>query len=164
MKYNPLPSRLWLTPGVLGIALMLGCSQAMGDRPSEGTREFAGLKNIGSEVLREFVRLKNIGDDRAHELLAETPAKLKGPVSEEEAARLDAIYLLSKKLEILEVKPRPKSQYVLVVRGVFDTEPLQVQSTNGVQRWQRSLFDPDITVEIRDGKIHGVKVGVHSDS
>jgi hypothetical protein len=129
----------------------------------------AGCGGNGSaeRICKEFMELKNANDARANELLAAAPAIPTEPVSEEEADRLDAEFMLRSPFRIKEVRPVKASddpgpaQFILVAQGTFDAEPFRVRTPTGVEPHQRHLFNPDIYVKVENGKIHGVRVTLH---
>jgi hypothetical protein len=114
-------------------------------------------------LCQEFAQLKNANSPRANELLEDAPPVPTEPVSEAEAERLDAVYALHRDYRVVKVKPLEGNRFLLVVEGAFETEKLQVRTESGVALSQRALFSPGITVEVRDGKIRGVKVGLHDE-
>lgn len=114
------------------------------------------------ELCGRFAVLRNAGDPTAEGLLAAAPPLPRGPVSDEEAARLDAQYILRNPFRVLAVRPeRPArggapARFVLVTKGGCASEPLP-------NRGQRILMNPDVVVEVRDGKIHALEAGLHRE-
>jgi hypothetical protein len=114
-------------------------------------------------VGRHFMELKNAGDPRADDLLGPAPVIPDEPVSEAEADRLDAEVLLHGRLQIKDVRAEDGSHLALAAQGSYSARPLQVQTASGVERSQRVLTNPDIIVEVRDGKLYGVRLQLHHD-
>jgi hypothetical protein len=157
----PAPSpRLVLS--IAGVLLVLavgaGMMMAFIRRPSDETlcESFAALKNAGDEEL-------------AAQLLSPKPPLPEQPISPAEAERLSAEYLLHQPLKVLAVEAlsgtgNAGSQFVLLVDGSVASERLMVQTPTGVEAQQKTLYNPDIIVEVRDGKLVGVRTtlrGVH---
>jgi len=124
-------------------------------------------------LCRRFMDLKNAGDSRADELLTPAPVAPKTPVTEDEGRRLDAQFIARNRFQVLEVRRHPGStklnsagprRFVLILKGGCASEPLTIKTATGVEESQRFLLDPDLIVEVRDGKIHPFEVRAHSDS
>jgi hypothetical protein len=118
----------------------------------------------------EFARLKNDGDPGANDLLSPMPAIPFEPVTEAEAARLDADIVLHRDFKVNRVTPLPSTgsghrRYVLWLQGGLCSETFTVRTADGkLERGQRMLTNPDVIVEVRDGKIYGVKAMLHEDA
>jgi hypothetical protein len=114
-----------------------------------------------------FAKLRNAGDPGATALLGRVPAVPEGPVSPEEANRLQADWFLREPIEISRVGPDharragPAARFVFVTKGNVSAPALQERTPTGVVRSQRTMSNPDITVEVRDGKIYGVRPELH---
>ncbi len=110
-----------------------------------------------------FARLHNTGDPAASALLGRVPAVPDAPVSSEEINRLQADYFLREPLEILQVDPErgSRGRFVFVTRGNVAAPTLSERTPTGVERSQRTMSNPDIVVEVRDGKIYGVRAELH---
>ncbi len=85
------------------------------------------------------------------------------PLSPDEAERLQTTCFLHQSLRILSIRPIASNRFVLVAKGQVLAPRLQVRTPTGVDRSQRTMIDPDLTVEVRDGKIHGVRAEMHSE-
>lgn len=120
-------------------------------------------------IVRQFSQWKNTDDVRAEELLAprQVPDR---PATPAEAERLDADSLLRLPFRVVEVRPaRPHemggsagaSRFVLVTRGGLATEPLRIEGAE--QPSQRILVNPDLFIEVKDGKLYGVRAKIHED-
>jgi hypothetical protein len=137
------------------LAVSLGCGSATDDN--------------ATKLVQEFARLKNAGDPAADLLLAPAPQVPEMPISQEEAGRLDAEFILRDRYQVAEVRPlkaaspTPASRFVLVLKGSVASQRLQVQTPTGVDRVQRTMHNPDVIVEVRDGAIHGVRAKLHED-
>lgn len=119
-------------------------------------------------LLRRFSALKNADDARAAELLGPVPTAPEGRVSREEAQRLDAEFLLRRPFRIHAVRSLKRTdgqtepvRFKLVVKGGLASEPLLVAGEDRPS--QRVLYNPDIIVEVRDGKLHGIRAQLHED-
>jgi hypothetical protein len=128
-------------------------------------------EKLSLELAHEFERLKNADDARANHLLGPLPSVPQEAVSEEEADRLDAEFILHGLVHITQLRAirdggtsDAKTPRVLqAVQGFCSSERFLVQSPQGTERSQRILSNPDIIVEVRDGKLHGVQVQMHRD-
>jgi hypothetical protein len=113
-----------------------------------------------------FARLHNAGDPAADALLGRLPAVPDTPVTSEEINRLQADYFLREPLEIRQVEPERGSagRFVFVTRGNVAAPILPERTPTGVERSQRTMSNPDVVVEVRDGKIYGVRAELHMGS
>lgn len=154
-----LESRRWLTLLLaLGAAVLIVGAFAL----------YVGWRSLSEEeVVRRFALLRSARHPEAAELLIPFTMP-KRTVSQEEAERLDAECLLHQPFRVLEVRPLRGSagragtkQWVLVIQGRFSTEPLQVEGFEQPQ--QRFLINPDLIVEVHNGKVHGVRAQLHED-
>jgi hypothetical protein len=121
-------------------------------------------------LCQEFINLKNAGDPRADHLLGPPPVIPGRAVSRREADRLDAEFILRQPFRVTEVRPLPargrgqetaSPRFVLVAKGSITSERFLVEGS--AQPSQRMLFNPDIIVEVRDGRLHGVRAQLHED-
>jgi hypothetical protein len=121
------------------------------------------LERTGKRLCEEFARLKKLGDPSAAQLLGRVPTPPATPVSEEDADSLQADYFLADSIEVLSVKTSPKhrNQFILVTKGNVSPPTLAVRTRKGIENSQRMLFNPDVLVEVRDGKIYGVAARLH---
>jgi hypothetical protein len=122
------------------------------------------------QLCDEFVRLKNDGDARANDLLGPAPVVPTEPVGEAEADRLDAEIILRRPFRVREARPLPtpsgkSRRFVLWLNGGVASETYPVRTADGkLETGQRFLNNPDVIVEVRDGKIRGVKAQLHEDA
>jgi len=50
------------------------------------------------------------------------------------------------------------------MKGMCASEKFDIRTGRGLERGcQRMLLDPDIVVEVKDGKIHALSAGMHRD-
>jgi hypothetical protein len=137
------------------IAVGMGCFKSKEDESS----------NLA--VCRKFMRLKNAGDPAANDLLAGKPDVPEEPVSPEEAEQLDAAFMLRDDFTIAEVRradgDADGSRFVLVIKGGVGSERFSVQTLDGPESRYRAIGNPDILVEVKDGRIHGLKAQIHHD-
>jgi hypothetical protein len=118
-----------------------------------------------------FARLHNAGDPAAASLLGRVPVVPDGPLSSEEVNRWQADWFLREPVEILRVGPERRSQgkpagltgrFVFVTKGNVAAPTLQERTPSGVERSQRTMSNPDLMVEVRDGKVYGVRAELHA--
>ena len=110
----------------------------------------------------KFIRLKNAGDPAAVNLLGSAPAVPAAPVSRAEADHLQADFFLQQDIRIVGVgRDRRTQALVLYTKGNVFAPTLQVRTTDGVETAQRTMSNPDLTVEVRDGRIYGVAANLH---
>jgi hypothetical protein len=126
----------------------------------------APVEPAGRKLCEEFASLRKAGDPRALDLLAAAPPPPKGSISEEEAERLDADFVLRGDFQIDEVqaavsKDGQSPRFILVGKGIISTQTYQVRTPQGEKPHQRSLFNPEVVVEVADGKIHGIVARLH---
>lgn len=120
-------------------------------------------------LVRQFAEYRNAGDQRADALLGPPPVVPARAVSREKAARLDAEFILRQPLRIDAVRPRPPEpgqdwsvpRFKLVAKGSAASERMLVEGDSSPS--QRTLYNPDIIVEVRDGRIYGVRAQLHED-
>ncbi|HEV3256782.1 MAG TPA: hypothetical protein VG013_07885 [Gemmataceae bacterium] len=140
---------------VAGFAYVLNTAKTP-ERPAGGL----------DDLCAQFQALKNSGDPAANDLLTPVPAVPAAPVSEEEADYLDTQFIVRERFEIIEVRPQPgdPDQRILVCKGNGSSQKMSVRSAGRVETGvQRHVSNPDIIVELRHGKIHGVRVTVHQE-
>ena len=120
-------------------------------------------------LCRQFMELKNAGDPTANNLLTPKPVTPEKPLSPEETERLlDGQLLLRENFRIKEVHPEKsddsasRPRFILVVDGGISCERM-VMTPDGPRSQCRSLGNPDIVVEVRDGKIRGLRAQLHRD-
>jgi hypothetical protein len=112
------------------------------------------------ELCRRFMALKNDHDPAANDLLGPTRPAPQEAVSQEEADRLDADAFLRGEFRVADVRPAGTAEgnrFLLVMKGSGVGDVLRVRSGDKVDRVQRVVRDPALLVEVRDGKIYGVK-------
>jgi hypothetical protein len=114
------------------------------------------------KVCLRFAELKNKGDVAANELLGPPPVVPAEAVSEAEGQRLDTEVFLRRDYRITDVRPEGAGgrTFVLVVEGNLMSEPMRV-GNDGLGT--RQIVNPDLVVEVRDGKIYGVLSQLHRD-
>jgi hypothetical protein len=135
-----------------------------------GTRELPGAEET---LCRRFKDLVNAHDPAAAELLGPAPVVPADAVSPGEAERLVAELLLHKTdIRVAEVhreKPADSAtasvRVVLAVQGSLSVDRLVVRDPGGEEHViGRALNNPDVVVEVADGKIRGVRTQVHEDA
>jgi hypothetical protein len=116
-----------------------------------------GAQSEAAAICLAFQHLKNAGDPKALDLLAPAPREPDGPVTEEEANRINLAVFLRQPIEIVAIKPHRKmaNRFLLVTRGSVVGPVLTVLPSTAAAN--RTIGDPDIIVDVLDGKIHGVR-------
>jgi len=163
---RPGSHRLRWRLGLLWLALVVivgGAAWAVHER-GRTQEEGGGSPNAGQENLIlcwRFAALKNGRQAGADELLgpaAKAPAQ---PVTPEEAARINADAFLRADLLVLDVRPddsaRGGHRFVLVTKGTATGEPLRVRSSEAVERTQQMVTNPELVIDVYDGRIHAVR-------
>jgi hypothetical protein len=123
------------------------------------------------KVCLAFARLKNGEDSRALDMLGSTPVIPSDPVNPEEAERLQTEFFLRGNYQVTEVRPRTPlaegadtpPRFILVTQGSMSSDPIQIKTATGVEKVNRVVTHPDLLVEVRDGKIFGVRTDLHKD-
>jgi len=106
----------------------------------------------------DFVKKKNAGDPAAAELLGRTPAVPSEPVSRVEADRLQTDYFLRQDVHIVGTRRGPTpGTLILSTKGVVRAPRLEVHEGDSASTEARAMYSPDLTVEVHDGKIFGVR-------
>jgi hypothetical protein len=149
----------WAVPIVL--ALVASAAFYFSPPAQEEKPDKAGLV-----LCKRFADLKSEANSTANDLLGPATPTPPGAVSEDEAERLDAEALLRGPARITEVRQisrRDPVRFTLALAGSFECPRLQVKTPDGFQPHQRTLLNPDVTVEIRDGKLYPIRAGLHYD-
>jgi hypothetical protein len=131
------------------------------------------VRSAEDQVVDDFVKLHQAGDPRALQLLGPAPEFGDEVVKEDEAERRETDHFLRSSLEFVDIwrgepdgqggqKPVP-GRYTLVAKGGVFAPGLQVDYGNGkASPRQRTMHNPDLIVEVRDGKVRGVRADVHT--
>jgi hypothetical protein len=115
-------------------------------------------------VCLQFIERRNADDPRAHELLGVQPVMPQAPISADEAQRLQTDFFLRGDLEYRGVKGErggKSPRFRLSTRGNVTVDTLTIRTPSGTERSQRTMTNPDLIVEVRDGKIHGLRAELH---
>jgi hypothetical protein len=108
-----------------------------------------------------FAALKNAREPGAERLLAPAPTVPPEAVTPEEADRIDAGAFLREGLLVLDVRPVSRDQstrpFLLVTKGSASSAPLRVRAGDKVDRIQRMVVNPNVLVEVRDGRIYPIR-------
>jgi hypothetical protein len=160
------PTRFWALGLLAAVLLAVGAwvlFQVLPSQPAEPSQAVTD-----EEVLCDrFAHLHNAGDPAAEALLGRVPVVPDAPATSEEASRLQADFFLRAPIEILQVAPErgrpvsPTGRFVFVTKGNVAAPTLQERTSTGVERSQRTMSNPDLVVEVRDGKIYGVRAELH---
>lgn len=114
------------------------------------------------QVCAEFIRLKNAGNPAALALLGPAPAVPDAAVTRAEADRLQTECFLRQDVHITGVgRNKQTGALVLYARGNVSAPTLRVQAAGGAESVQRTMANPDLTVEVHDGRIRGVSSDLH---
>jgi hypothetical protein len=160
-----LRQRLW----VLGLATaaLVACAAWATWSAWSAHRETGPVRPDDLILCWRFAALKNAHEPVADRLLAPPPTATEAPVTPEEAERLDADAFLRRDLRVVDVRPDDTAggarRFVLVTKGAAAGEPLRVRSGDKIERTQRVMTNPEIVVEVRDGKLDGVRVQLGMD-
>src|SRR5262249_42948225 len=117
-------------------------------------------------VCQRFAKLRNAGDPEAEKMLGPGPEVPERPVTPAEAELLDAQAVLHQPCKIRAVKPLAEKgpdgvpHFDLLLSGSAAGLKLTTQTATGTDTGQRLLREPALTVEVRDGKLHAVRVGL----
>jgi hypothetical protein len=123
-------------------------------------------------VVDRFVQLRNAGDGAALNLLGREPVVPKEPVAAGEAEQLQTDFLLRAEglriVRILRGEPDGKGglkstpgRYTLLTKGGGNVPEIGVHTPHGVERSPRGGFNFDLIVTVRNGKLSGVRAGLH---
>jgi hypothetical protein len=174
---NPRLGWWWLlVPAALlaygGVWLMTMKPRDEGGRPPGWTPVTAA-----DRVIDSFARKVNAKDREALGLLGPEPVFDEEPVSDEEAeARQTAYCLRRPELRVVGIRrgepgvkrkkgDPPRDIYTLATKLQGSTPPLRIRDEKGNVGSPSRLFvvDLDLVVEVKDGKIHGIRTTVHQD-
>jgi hypothetical protein len=191
-RRHPQP-RHFLRPGLAaallgaGLLALVGCGRRIDDPDSQPNARAAPAGRAGSaggtsavplapqdadspevRLCRQFMDLKNAGDPQADRLLAPAPAVPETAVAPAEADRLDAEVMLRQPFHVQEVgrdaaAPGAAGRFVLVVNGSVAAGRVVVRTPTGEETRQRAMWSPDLVVDVREGKIHGVRPQLHEE-
>lgn len=122
----------------------------------------ADIADPERELCQQFLLLKKAGDPAADALLAPRAAQPEQPLSQEEAARFQTNCFLHQDIRILAARRDAQGRLVLFTKGNVSAPTLEVRTARGVDRVQRTMVNPDLIVEVRDGTIHGLRAEMHT--
>lgn len=109
-----------------------------------------------------FLQLKNAGDPAAEKLLGPAPVVPVAPLSPEEAERLQTDLFLRQNFRVVGTgRDRLTGALVLLTQGNVSAPTLSVKTGDGVETSQRTMSNPDLLIEVRDGCIAGVAARLH---
>jgi hypothetical protein len=110
----------------------------------------------------DFVRLKNAHDPAAAALLGPTPTVPPGPVTRAEADRIETDLFLRQELRVVGARRgRTPGMLVLATKGNVSAPRLLVRDGAAApETEQRTMSNPDLTIEVRDGKIYGTRAAL----
>jgi len=167
MSVQPSSRRpLWLP--VLALAALAAAGLAAVGLSGCGGGAAARLERDRAVVAR-FVELKGADDARAADLLNPAPPVPAEPMSQEEFDRFVLDSMLHSDLHFKRLRPQPAGapaagsrppRFVISTEGVFNSPRLQVRTGTEAKPQQRSLYNPDVVVEVVDGKLRCVAAGV----
>jgi hypothetical protein len=108
-----------------------------------------------------FAALNNAHDPGADRLLGPALRAPQQAIDPEEADHINADTFLRGELLVVDVRPddsdRDHRRFILVTKGVATGPPLRVRSGETVDRIQQMVTNPEVVVEVRDGKIHPLR-------
>jgi hypothetical protein len=106
----------------------------------------------------DFIALKNAHKSEANRFLAELEPAPDGAVARAVADRLQTDYFLRQDFEVVGARRgRTKDSLVLITRGKATAPAVQIRDGDRIETEQRTMFNLDLTVEVRQGKIYGVR-------
>ncbi len=114
-------------------------------------------------ICDQFMKLRAVGDPAADELLGRVPAVPEQPfATEDELERMQVdFYLRDPNTRILSIRREPPlddtPHYRFTTEGNVAPPRLPIQKRNEVERWGRAMFNVTAIVEVRDGKLFGIK-------
>lgn len=114
------------------------------------------------KICEQYKELKNHGDASANQLLATLPEVPADPISQEQADRFHADCFLHQNIRIVSIRMSSSNRLILSTHGNVSAPAISVRGAHGVERIQRTMSNPDLCVEVRDGKLHGVRAELHS--
>jgi hypothetical protein len=127
-------------------------------------------KTDEDRICDRFMLRRRAGDPAAAALLGREPVQPAGEVTEDEAQQMQTDFFLhDPDLQILTIRRGPQAKhgveyYVLVTHGNVSAPRLSIRLPNGESSsQQRTMTNPDLFVEVRDGKIYGVFSRLHHD-
>jgi hypothetical protein len=143
-----------LTLAIIGIVVAI----VVASRDSDTGR----TEQTGKAIVQEFARLKKIGDPSAELLLGPAPVFPNGPISEQEAEQLQTDFCLHQPIQVVSVTAVAghRERFVLGTKGNVMTPTLSVRTARGLSTGQRTMYNLDLLVEVRDGKIYGLAAAV----
>jgi hypothetical protein len=123
-------------------------------------------------VIDRFFTLRKAGDKKALELLGPAAVFDDEPVSEKTAAARQTDFCLRSDLQLRDIwRGEPDGNggqrstarcYTIVTKGNASSPPLNIRTNRGIQmQVQEHLSSPDLVVEVRDGKVYGVRTELH---
>ncbi len=123
-------------------------------------------------VIDRFFTLQKAGDKKALELLGPAPVFDDEPVSEKTAAARQTDFCLRSDLQFRDIwrgepdgnggQRQSARRYTIVTKGNVSSPPLNIRTSRGIQmQVQEHLSSPDVVVEVRDGKIYGLRTELH---
>jgi hypothetical protein len=155
-------SLLFLTStvaGCLAALVIFGCT---------ASRQSGRDDDSDSSLCRRFATLKNAHDPDAETLLGPAVEVSQEPVTPEEAELIDIdTFLRHSDLQVLSVRRDSSTpdahRFVLVTKGGAAGRPLLVRSGDKVDPSQRVVTNPNLFVEVRDGKLYGIRARINLD-
>jgi len=147
------PFSPWVVALVLAGLVLAGCTAYHETTVSEPV-------SAELDLCRRFMALKNAHDPAAYDLLGPAPKLPHEAISPDEAAHIDTDTFLRGELRLVEVRPDGSgegSRFILLTKGSGVGNTLYIRSGDKVDRVQRVVTDAALLIEVRNGKIHGVK-------
>jgi len=156
----------WVAAGLtlVAAAILVGCYAKRQTEPEP--------RAPSQDVAEEFRRLRNAGDPKADDLLGPAPAVPDEAVTQAEADRLNAEFMLRGAYKVDQVLAVDRQaaddppRFVLSLKG-DDKQPLlkilNPENPRGYDTANTSLTNPDVAVEVRDGKLYALGYRWHRD-
>ena len=117
-------------------------------------------------VCDQFMMNRRAGDPAAFALLSREPIEPMGVITEDEAERLQTDYFLhAPDLQMVAIRRGTAAgQYVFVTKGNVTAPRLAIRlNDNEISHRQRMMSNPDLHVEVSNGKIYGIRSTLQRD-
>jgi hypothetical protein len=149
---------------VIGLIAVVGWSASRESGPTTDNKRWEPA-TAEDRVCDQFMKRRKAGDPEASALLGANPVQPEGEVTALEGERLQTdFFLRDPSLQIRGIRRTPEvGQYVLVTQGNVAAPRLQIRRNDDVSSEQRTMTNPDLFVEVRDGKIFGIRATLHHD-
>jgi hypothetical protein len=126
------------------------------------------------QIVDRFVRLREANDKAALDLLGPPPVFDGQPLSEEESEVRATDHFLRSDLritgirrgepDVMGVQQATPNRFTLITQGNVSSPPMRVRTEKGVEPPGQILMNnPDLVIEVRAGRIHGLRSELHRE-